>query len=77
MRAERVRLGEMTVRVYDRGPEPEWHKDRALFGPWLPYEAELASAPSVTAIGWTPYEAILALVSTQRTALLERREVAP
>lgn len=23
-----------TVELYDLGPEPDWHKDRTLFGPW-------------------------------------------
>lgn len=54
----RIALGEVTVRVFDRGPEPEWHKDRALFGPWLPYEVEASDQPGVTAIGWTPADAI-------------------
>jgi hypothetical protein len=56
--AGRVPLGEVRVRVYDRGPEPEFHKDRALFGPWLPYEAELAEQPGATGVGWTAAEAI-------------------
>jgi hypothetical protein len=75
--AERVQLGEMTVRVYERGPEPEYHKDRALWGPWLPYEAELAGQPDASATGWTPYEAILRLVSMRRAVLLEQRAVEP
>jgi hypothetical protein len=77
MRAERVRLGEMTVRVYDRGPEPAYHKDRDLYGPWLPYEAELADDPGVSATGWMPCEAIVRLVSARRAVLLERWAVEP
>jgi hypothetical protein len=54
----RVQVGEVTVRVFDRGPEPDYHKDRALFRPWRPYEAELADEPAVSGLGWTPAEAI-------------------
>ena len=49
----RVQLGEVTVRLFDRGSEPEWHKDRTLFGPWQAYEAELAGDEYVRATGWT------------------------
>ena len=31
---DRRLLGDAVVPVYDRGPEPEWHKDRSLVGPW-------------------------------------------
>ena len=41
MVAERMLVAEVTVRVFDRGPELEFHKDRRLFGPWWRYEAEL------------------------------------
>jgi hypothetical protein len=68
--AERVQLGEITVRVYERGPEPEYRRDRALWGPWLPYEAELTGQADSSATGWTPYEAILRLVSMRRAVLL-------
>lgn len=77
MPAQRVRLGQMTVRLYDRGPEPEYHKDRDLYGPWLPYEAELADEPGVSAVGWSPYEAIVRLFSMRRTVLPQRRAVGP
>ncbi len=77
MSAQRVQLGEITVRVYERGPEPEYHKDRDLYGPWLPYEAELAGEADASAGGWTPYEAILRLVSMRRAVLLERRAAEP
>ena len=40
---ERVVVAEVVVRVYDRGPEPDWHTDRRLFAPWCRYEAELAA----------------------------------
>ena len=36
-----VRVGELVVRVYDLGPEPEWHKDRSLFSPWRRYVADV------------------------------------
>jgi hypothetical protein len=75
--AQRVWLGEITVRVYDRGPEPAYHKDRDLYGPWLPYEAELADDPGVSATGWTPYEAIVGVVSARRAVLRERWAVEP
>jgi hypothetical protein len=75
--AQRVLLGEMTVRVYDRGSEPEWHKDRELYGPWLRYEAELADDPGVSATGWTSCEAIARLVSGRRAVLPERWAVEP
>jgi hypothetical protein len=75
--AERVPLAEITVRVYDRGPEPEYHKDRDLYGPWLPYEAELAGEAGASATGWTPYEAIVGLVSMRRAVRLERRAAEP
>ncbi len=40
-RSTGVQVGELVVRVYDLGPEPEWHKDRSLFGPWRRYVADL------------------------------------
>jgi hypothetical protein len=63
---------DLAVRVYDRGPEPEWHKDRRSFGPWWPYEAELVDYPAVREPGMTPWEAVHRLVSVHRV-LLERR----
>ena len=66
---ERVALGELAIRVYDRGPEPDWHTDRSLFGPWLPFEAELVGHEGATAIGWSPCEAIYGVVACHRDAL--------
>ena len=66
---ERVALGELVIRVYDRGPEPDWHTDRRLFGPWLPFEAELVGHAGATAIGSSPWEAIYCLVAGHRDAL--------
>jgi hypothetical protein len=34
---------DLTVRIElrDRGPEPEWHKDRSVWGPWNCWHASL------------------------------------
>lgn len=37
----------LEVVVTDLGPEPEWHRDRTLFGPWARYEAR-ATPPDGT-----------------------------
>jgi hypothetical protein len=71
-RADPVLVTELSVAVYDRGPEPEYHRDRSLFGPWRRYEAELASYPLVREVGATPWEAVYRLVSNHRP-VLERR----
>ncbi len=68
----RVCVAEIGIVVYDRGPEPEWHKDRRFFGPWWPYEAELPDYPAVRELGMTPWEAVHRLVASHR-AVLERR----
>jgi hypothetical protein len=68
---ERVALGELVIRVYDRGPEPDWHTDRSLFGPWLPFEAELVGHEGARAIGWSPWEAIHGAVGGHREQLDE------
>jgi hypothetical protein len=40
MQTQRSNLGSLTaaytVEAFDRGPEPDWHKDRRLFAPWQP-----------------------------------------
>jgi hypothetical protein len=61
----------MTLRVFDRGPEPEWHKDRRYWGPWQPFEAEIALGEDVFAseIGSSAHDAILRVVSAQRDVL--------
>jgi hypothetical protein len=56
-------LGEVVIRLRDRGPEPAWHEDRELYGPWYRFEAEPAAAPVVRALGMTPWEAVHRLVS--------------
>ena len=66
---EPVLVGELAIRVYDRGPEPDWHTDRTLFGPWLPFEAELIGHEAATATGWSPWEAIYRLIAAHRREL--------
>jgi len=68
---ERRLLGDAVVRVYDRGPEPEWHKDRSLFGPWARFEAELVAEPSASELGWSPWEAVYRLVANRRAAIVQ------
>jgi len=70
--AGRVVVTTVSVTLYDRGPEPEWHRDRRLFGPWLRYEAELAGFAAVRGIEASPWEAVNILVANHR-AVLERR----
>ena len=53
----------MLVRVYDRGPEPEWHRDRSLCGPWWRFEAELPDQSVVNELGMSPWEAVYRLVA--------------
>jgi hypothetical protein len=60
---ERALVGELAIRVYDRGPEPDWHTDRTLFGPWLPFEAELVGHKAATVSGWSPWDAIYGLIA--------------
>jgi hypothetical protein len=69
---ERVFAGELVVRIFDRGPEPEWHRDRRYFGPWQRLEAEVPNYPVVNELGSTPWEAVHRLVANHR-AVLERR----
>jgi hypothetical protein len=66
---ERTLVGELAIRVYDRGPEPGWHTDRSLFGPWLPFEAELVGQEGATATGWSRWEAIYGVVAAHRREL--------
>ena len=63
---------EVVLRVVDRGPEPEWHRDRALFAPWCRFRAELSSYSVASELGHTPWEAVHRLVANHRV-LLERR----
>jgi hypothetical protein len=69
---ERIRVGELAIRVYDRGPEPAFHKDRDLFGPWWRYVAELSEDVGTSETGSTPWEAIYRLVAMRRPDLMER-----
>lgn len=68
----RVGLGDLTVRVYDLGPEPEHHKNRRPFGPWRRYEAQLAGLPAVRATGWSAFDALSRLVANHRSVFDER-----
>ena len=68
----RVVVAEAAIVVYDRGPEPAWHEDRRLYGPWCRYEAELVSFAALREVGMSPWEAVNRLVGAHRT-LLERR----
>jgi hypothetical protein len=70
--AERVPVATVSLVVYDRGPEPDWHTDRSLYGPWLRYEAEFVDYAAVSELGASPWEAVHRLVSNHR-GLLERR----
>lgn len=70
--AEPVTVLNVSFVVRDRGPEPEWHKDRRLYGPWWPYEATVVDFDAVRELGMTPWEAVHRLVGNHRT-LLERR----
>jgi hypothetical protein len=70
--AERLPVATVTLVVYDRGPEPTWHEDRRLYGPWLRYEAEPADYAAVRELGSSPWDAVHRLVSNHR-GLLERR----
>lgn len=67
-----VVIGDVVIRVRDLGPEPAWHADRTLFGPWHRFEAELPSYAVVSERGMTPWEAVHRLVSNHRP-VLERR----
>lgn len=67
-----IALGDVVIRVIDRGPEPAWHDDGSLFGPWRRFEAELPSYPIVREQGSTPWEAVSRSMSMHR-GLLERR----
>jgi hypothetical protein len=67
-----VELGEVVIRLRDRGLEPAWHEDRGLFGAWCRYEAELVGYSVVRELGLTPWEAVHRLVSNHRP-VLERR----
>jgi hypothetical protein len=67
------RVGELVIRVWDRGPEPDWHRDRTLWGPWSRYRAELdEELGGGDALGSSPWEAIYRLVAIRRPEL-ERR----
>ena len=72
MSAERAVVAEVMVRVFDCGPEPEFHKDRRLFGPWWRYEAELVGDGVESERGCTPGDAIYRLVAFNRPLFVRR-----
>lgn len=68
MTGERIAIGDVMVRIYDLGPEPEWHTDRTLFGPWYRFEAELISAEGrASELGMSPWAALYRLVAAHRS----------
>jgi hypothetical protein len=71
-RSTGVQVGEVVVRVYDLGPEPEWHKDRSLFGPWRRYVADV---PELEALETAPTagEAVQRLASMHLRRQLDTR----
>jgi hypothetical protein len=68
-KTDRVVVVEVTVWICDRGPEPGWHSDRRLFGPWYRFEAQLLPAAEVRELGMSPWEALYRLVANHRTEL--------
>jgi hypothetical protein len=60
---------ELVVRIRDRGPEPDWHTNRRLFGPWCRFEAELVGDAAVRALGMSPWDALYRLVANHRAEL--------
>jgi hypothetical protein len=69
---ERVAVGELTVRVFDRGFEPACDVDGRVCGSWRRFEAELEGYAAVREFGCSAWEAVHRLVSMHR-GLLERR----
>ena len=62
-------VAELVVRIRDRGPEPDWHTNRSLFGPWCRFEAELVGDAGVRELGMSPWDALYRLVANHRTEL--------
>lgn len=69
---DRVIVAEIGIVVLDCGPEPEWHRDRKLYGPWWRDQAQLTGYPALRELGMTPYEATRRLAANHR-GLLGRR----
>jgi hypothetical protein len=67
--ADRVVVAELVIRIRDCGPEPEWHMDRQLFGPWYRFEAELIGEAGARAVGMSPWDALHHLVANRRSEL--------
>jgi hypothetical protein len=55
---ENAVAGELVVRIFDRGPEPDWHQDGRCFGPWCRFEAEIPDYPLISERGMSPWEAV-------------------
>jgi hypothetical protein len=66
---ERAVVAELVVRIHDRGPEPDWHTNRSLFGPWCRFEAELVGDAGVRELGMSPWDALYRLVANHRAEL--------
>jgi hypothetical protein len=54
-----VELGELTIRLYDRGREHECARRR--------FEARLVGLPAVRATGWSAFDALCRLVTNHRS----------
>ena len=67
--ADRVVVAALMVRICDRGPEPDWHTDRRLFGPWYRFQAELIADGGPSALGMSPWDALHRLVANHRAQL--------
>jgi hypothetical protein len=67
--AECAVVAELVVRIRDRGPEPDWHTNRRLFGPWCLFEAELVGDAGVRVLGMSPWDALYRLVANHRAEL--------
>ena len=63
--AETQPLVRVAVEIVDRGDEPEWHKDRTLYGPWRRWVATmtLPGGTRVDESGLTPSEALSRVAS--------------
>lgn len=68
------RVGELVIRVWDRGSQPDWYGDMTLFGPWAMYGAGLDEGlAGGVALGSSLWEAIYRLVVIRRLELERRR----
>jgi hypothetical protein len=75
-----VEMGELAIRLIDLGPEPDWHLDRSLFGPWRRYEAQatLPGGTVLVASGAEPWLALHAVAAgTDATRAAVRAALPP